>query len=85
MTIEKRTGFDWQCEAPGCDTSVQHMSDRTPPINFVEVTVKAPDLEGRRRSGHACSDKCAASLAQELYGMLIETHLEGGSDAAAGS
>ena len=69
MTINKRIGYDWKCEAPDCESVLTHSSDRVPPDDFVTVHLHRGD-SGPSKVGHACSAPCAGALAQELFVLL---------------
>lgn len=72
MSIDKRQGFDWKCEAQGCESVVTKSSDRVPPSDFVAVHIHRGDVAASNVVGHACSEACAGLLAQELYREIMK-------------
>ena len=70
MTITKRSGFDWECQAPDCGKVVEYHTNQRPPDEFVVVQIQRGDLLEQHTMGHACSASCAGELAHELYTSL---------------
>ena len=76
MSIGKRTGFDWKCEATECGHVCTHDSDRSPPPDYVAVQIHRGETLKNRIIGHACSADCAAALARDLYVQLFNDDRE---------
>ena len=74
MTITKRSGFDWECQAPDCGKVVEYHTNQRPPDEFVVVQIQRGDLLEQHTMGHACSASCAEALAHELYVKLYNAY-----------